>query len=579
MIGNLNDGVMADTSEAHKIFTQRWAELFHMRTIDSYSPKVFNLRAIISELCYVLEEVDQGRIHEKHISAEWSEAAWKAKDDITVEKFNPSLKKSLIDVLKVNPPNRTGVWRALNELRPLNRFLEMEYRNWVIEYLDDVLRGNDIEAAYSLCGILASELLDIRHQKSLYNLHYVLKSGEAGHGWSKFKEVITRDTVSAEVYIPLSADTKAVLDKYSSYLEFTILPAKVLSDAVDYAQKHGNGRSALKKEHIPSAPWFAKIVVSAHDMDFAKQEAQRIFGEKTEVLELFLDRDLQWTYSSAVVRMGNENKTRFKVVSESQVASDSDREAQLRQMIELLASGRLSDEDCLRLHTAAHYLLLSHRDVLPGTKLTNAWIALECLVRQGESVTEDIVRYVPPALSDQYVFTLLGNYLDDCRRCGVDLTLVLGEGTRSNLIIKLCRSLSDKGSRQALLATTSTNTLLTFRTQELIKRYSSGREMRKMIGSHNQHLTWHLQRLYRKRNEIIHSGRTKPFTNLCANHLSDYANRVLIAVVHKLTTEEKVTSVFESLTLLKHEHERVMDSLPDNLIDPSCIFDSPFYPT
>lgn len=78
------------------------------------------------------------------------------------------------------------------------------------------------------------------------------------------------------------------------------------------------------------------------------------------------------------------------------------------------------------------------------------------------------------------------------------------------------------------------------------KRYEKLNSVKKDIERFETRLKWHLRRLYRARNTIIHSGETPKHLQYLTKHLMEYTSQVLIEILFNLTIREDINNV-ESL--------------------------------
>lgn len=78
------------------------------------------------------------------------------------------------------------------------------------------------------------------------------------------------------------------------------------------------------------------------------------------------------------------------------------------------------------------------------------------------------------------------------------------------------------------------------------KRYEKLNSVKKDIERFETRLKWHLRRLYRARNTIIHSGEIPKHLQYLTKHLMEYTSQVLIEILFNLTIREDINNV-ESL--------------------------------
>ena len=59
----------------------------------------------------------------------------------------------------------------------------------------------------------------------------------------------------------------------------------------------------------------------------------------------------------------------------------------------------------------------------------------------------------------------------------------------------------------------------------------------------SQRLTWHIQRLYRARNSIIHSGESPSNIKDLVEHLHSYVDEIVLDIIERMTNEKPMGSI------------------------------------
>ena len=63
------------------------------------------------------------------------------------------------------------------------------------------------------------------------------------------------------------------------------------------------------------------------------------------------------------------------------------------------------------------------------------------------------------------------------------------------------------------------------------------------LARYGQRLRWHIQRLYRTRNSITHSGDVPGNIKLLSEHLHEYADELIMTIIYKLAREESLATI------------------------------------
>jgi hypothetical protein len=67
---------------------------------------------------------------------------------------------------------------------------------------------------------------------------------------------------------------------------------------------------------------------------------------------------------------------------------------------------------------------------------------------------------------------------------------------------------------------------------EVWKRFRNPHRLSSSLLASRQHLEWHINRIYRARNLLVHSGKEAPYLETLCENLHYYVNTVLSRVIH-----------------------------------------------
>lgn len=112
----------------------------------------------------------------------------------------------------------------------------------------------------------------------------------------------------------------------------------------------------------------------------------------------------------------------------------------------------------------------------------------------------------------------------------------------------MCLILLDEynNARTELYSLLSDFPFIRYKIFNINKQYANYGSIQKDIVRFENRLRWHLRRLYRARNSIIHSGEEPMHLQYLTKHLMEYTNQLLSEIIFNLTIREDITNV-ESL--------------------------------
>lgn len=153
--------------------------------------------------------------------------------------------------------------------------------------------------------------------------------------------------------------------------------------------------------------------------------------------------------------------------------------------------------------------------------------------------------------------------MEDMGRCGVNWRL---EGSHSYYIKEeqnflLCL-LNDKTGPKLVEKCKQVNVLLGYRCENLREHFLSNRKTSQLLRNHKVNIERHLRRMYRIRNDIVHSGETYYNTNLFIKHLREYVEGIASVVLFRIRMHD-VYSLDEALSIIRDSVDVTTEILSD----------------
>jgi hypothetical protein len=205
-------------------------------------------------------------------------------------------------------------------------------------------------------------------------------------------------------------------------------------------------------------------------------------------------------------------------------------------------------------------------------RLVNLWSGLECLssLVDGDSIIsrvadltcpiltwrkpEKVVRYL--AISIHY--WLKQNPAID--RTQLPFPLGFNDSVAAEHILTLLTKPKDSGDIRKLLNAVSGHPLLVFRVNQAWKIFHESTQLESGLRASAKRLEWHLWRIYRARNLLVHQGVEPECLPQLANNLQQYLSWTLSRLLHGLTFGERWTGR-DSLNFWKSKSDHLLSSL------------------
>ena len=128
----------------------------------------------------------------------------------------------------------------------------------------------------------------------------------------------------------------------------------------------------------------------------------------------------------------------------------------------------------------------------------------------------------------------------DCEKCNVSPMYQNANisTTKPNLaeVTKLLILLRTPSELANLLIQCSDYSLLELRCKRLAGSLQTNKAVLNLISSHYFNLSWHLQRLYRVRNSLVHSSESKSNLLILSVHLNHYLRSLVAQVVYRFSS-------------------------------------------
>lgn len=221
--------------------------------------------------------------------------------------------------------------------------------------------------------------------------------------------------------------------------------------------------------------------------------------------------------------------------------------------VEKLINSNLGDTGFVqKLLSSFNYAILSRLSVSVEEKFINMWIAIESLVRldSHDNIIGNIIINVSSACSIRYVYKEIRNFIEDCFRCKISLdfdsfTLSRQEPNKELLVQNMINIFRNESLYTELHSRCDVYSLLKHRCEKFHLLLNNEMEFINQIKSHHETIKWHLDRLYRIRNEIAHSAHKQRISVVSyTEHLYDYL-ATYISELARFSIEKGITNVCE----------------------------------
>lgn len=197
------------------------------------------------------------------------------------------------------------------------------------------------------------------------------------------------------------------------------------------------------------------------------------------------------------------------------------------------------------------------------------WTALEVLCEREsrKPLIDSICSMVTNVLEMRYLTNVLNDLECSLKKRHIEYNKLLSikhaDDRRADQFAQLIFSSEKEADLELLLGMLANHPLLRNRIWEL---HEQGKERKKLAGrvtAYGKRVDWHIRRMYRTRNRIVHAGETPRYLESLGEHLHMYLDELLQELLSQLTNKG-CKGVRSALTGISYEHEMYIKRLQDN---------------
>lgn len=549
-----NDGVL--------YFAQRLEEMLFDYSIDLYRMPLLNTHGLIDEYCEIAKKVDLKEVKEYQRERVFDEFLESFRNDIVLKECwgYCNIEKVIKSFGSCSQQEKYNTISYLGATFSNGRYYEW-CRKTILKYTDLPKQKKKLEASLR-CFL--PELISLG-----YDDHYIYSELKKCF----FQSVnVNKDTVKSFLDI---FDFKT--HRYSVYFSVSAIASKfeeILTYRLNLNFKDDGNFKYFKKDNNKIIVYFnnikapcpntaAKIAYNRLDLFFSfykfvgnkrrfsvQEKAMTI--ENDEMIPVFVDAQ----------------KTSYKIIENidfEEIGKTSDR----------LLTGLLTNAQ-------SEYILLSKAIELHNTALAipdlksgflNLWASLEVLCQDTntESKLDSVLKIVVPILKRDYLISIVDN-ISQCLRDNLSeqiykqtIDKIDEVGCENKKIFYFLLLPKYEELRKEIITELKYYPLLRSRIS-MFEDMKNTKKIKEFVDSYVQRITWHLYRMYRTRNAIIHSGEVPNNLKYLGEHLHSYVDSILSEFISKLSGDipfESTADVMIDLKFATNNLEGIMENVSE----------------
>lgn len=550
-------------------FVQRMYEMLFHYTIDIFRIPLLNTRQLSREYLYSCEEVKAGVLKPESIIPIVDELKLSLHQDPVVKGLLSIQEKEFIEK-KLSDRNSNNISGGVQYLynRLSNRAYYTTARNLLIKAVLTPKEKKKIEA---ISRVFVTELISYGYtQEFIYHeLNQELLHKGAGVGIDNMKAFLGKfDFIrhSYNVYFVAKANKNVSPINQISFFQ-DIITTEDDGNFAKVAEKCGatSSNSVLRLSDINSLDAYGAAREAEDRLEFAMRFHSFLVNERTVNLSekcAVVDND---TGHYAYPNCGEEAHHLIKPLSKDrkQLADDA---------IKILVRTVMETKNINEFNRIVKAIDL-HNSSMTMNSYQNSflclWTAVEVLCERENNrpLINSICSTITSALELRYLSSILTDIETSLIRKRVSYSELLSnkrEGDRpADRFAELVFSSDKEAEFNSLLNLLEDNPLLRNRLWELREQAKDSKKLVNRIESYGKRVDWHIRRMYRTRNRIVHAGDTPQHLESLGEHLHMYLDELIQEILSQLTSKG-CKSISDALRGMSYEHEMFIDRLRNN---------------
>ncbi|BDY40949.1 hypothetical protein [Escherichia coli] len=312
--------------------------------------------------------------------------------------------------------------------------------------------------------------------------------------------------------------------------------------------------------------------IEAFDSYSARENAENLLKLASSFLNIYHHKDKPTWSNEAFVITDTDSLKVAERLNPMKKCKDLKHEKAKKRLESLMSEFSLENSSFAKFLRSIqlHSMALKSENV--ENQLLNLWIALESLVptdtkSKDQATIEHITASIIPFLNITYIDSLIDNLTRDLllwNRHILNSHLKGIPGAKAKHKLANIMILPEYESvRESLSAKFRDYTLLSDRFEYIKNIVSSPESIKSTLDNHKLRLEWQLRRIYRTRNNIVHSGKGGKFTPLLVEHTHNYLDKVFEILVMLASKPRKIRSVTQGFRYVKIIYEQRYETITE----------------
>ena len=537
-------------------FAQALNEALFDYTLDTYKPQALNIRLLCIEALQTIDNIKLGLIKKPNIEAIIDELQWSLNGDFVAKKM---LGNKLIGIVEKINLNKNNLKKLKETILLLYHFLDnKKYLNELQNTLIKLIPPNkEKENIYKATRAYITELINYGYTTAyIYhntNRFFFNPSAKFNHISSQaFFDIFNFEKKKFTVVYKVSSvfnEFKNVEDDLKFKITNSFNPANLTGEEKKFIESRNSSETFVVFENVEALDDNVSRIITEiplfkignlfsfyHHRETPRISDRALVINHTDEFALLRDEPIKSIIKKADIKP--------KVAAE--------------KVKKLFGTLDLPPNTIYRISRAIdlHSISLSTEQV--ENKLLNIWTALETLIPKdidcGDDRVVQIIKALVPFQTLNYINKLVeqvgsdfGFFDKENSKKILSSVVLKGKENSFDTLAALIMTSENEDKRKEVYALLNNYPFLKFRLFTLNKILSNGKELNKLIENHKQRVEWQIQRIYRVRNLIVHSGKMPTYTNILVENLHNYFDDFLNYIIDNAIKEKRIKTINEAI--------------------------------
>ena len=554
--------------------------LFHYGH-DSLKVPALNFRFLCFEIRNSIEKIESDIVDKGNMRPLFDELKETFENDPIVKKLFGSDFNSLFytknaegDILR----NCSDIFKDPTGDTSIKRIKRVVH--WLINEMD-IEDRYFLELKASITECIKAVPFSFSEQEQLYRLSRILITDLINFGYSQ--EYIYQ--ISNDIFYNSSRPVTDIDTTLTSFWESFDFEAKeyivTLPLKTSYLKKHLRYFNNVFVKYNKAAAfnnscrWVVEVPIKAMDPQQAHANAIKRVNFYASLIQYNNHRSKPYREKFALVTQKESGrtyhlKTPIALLERGSVLSDEKNNEKIALMVSNFTFSPLKMTSVIELHSSA----ISSLGV--DNQLLNLWTIVEILVtverKNNFSKINQICNIVTSVLNAQYVISLIGQLLSDLQHCvsSVIQTELASVQYGKNDIEKMVAILvlpELNAQLTNILSALKDYPLLQYRIEHYSEIFSERTKIKAFLTTHRKRLSWHIMRIYRNRNMIVHDGSYFPYIDIIVQNLHCYID-CLIDTINSYAGKgyRSTEAIYTALQQQEYKYMLLLDEKDTNKV-------------